>query len=421
MNAYEKLELNPTYRVTLHRKLIEADFSKSLSLIEQKVLYTAISNIPAPIYLKENGKFVLDENEKKVITNPIRELPIFMMSVKEFSNFVGWKEVDYKKLIKFSENLMGKVVTITSEKAIEQFQWVTYTTYKKGEGKVLIELHPRLLPYVANLTENFASVTLGEITSFKSKYSSRLYFLLKQWSKLGKKSIELNELRKILGVGYTETKGVRVYKLDKYYHLKQRALIPSIEEINKFTDLNVSLEEIIEGQKSVGVTFYIENKSKIAVPVKPKVPQEKPQAPVTTYEEIAQSLLYLGFNKEAYTNMAKRLMLIEDIESIKNDVVTQLQKLGSYVTQSNTELGAGFVIKEIAKAVDRYQVEGQFEFNELINNEKSKRKFGRKKVGVVPDWFANGDHMKNDKHELTEEEAAFFEAEREKLLAKLNS
>lgn len=430
METYEKLVLNPTYRVTLHRNLIEADFSKSLTLIEQKVLYTAISNIPAPIYLKENGEWVLDENEKKIITNPITELPKFTMSVKEFSNLLGWKEVDYKKLIKFSESLMGKVITVDSGKGVEQFQWVTYTSYKKGEGKVLIELHPRLLPYVANLTENFASVALGEITNFKSKYSSRLYFLLKQWAKLGNKTIELNELRKILGVGYTEIKGVRVYKLEKYYHLKQRALIPAIEEINKFTDLNISIEEIIEGQKYVGLTFYIGNKEKKSEQ-KPKAPQAKPPMAVTTYDEIAQTLLHLGFNKKAYENISKRLSAIENVETIQNHVIAQLQKLGTYVLESKNELGAGFVISEVEKAVVRYGVDGNFNFDELIVGEKPqvKKQATRQKQGrdeSVPDWFYEQKEEQEQKQDETKEPETKvtngeidFEKERLKILAKL--
>lgn len=416
----ELLKIKDNFKVTMHKKLIEASFSDTLTIQEQRILYAVISNIPAPEFVKENGQYVLDQQGKKIIANRIESLPPYEVPLKDLARAIGIKEMEYDVVKSLSRKFMSKVIEMESpDGSFEHMQWLFNSKYVAGTGKIIIELSPKLYPYLLNLTENFASVNLGTLMKFKCKYTSRLYLLLEQWGKVSHKEFTPDELRGILGVPYEEVKGEKVYKLANYPHLKQRALTPAIEEINKHTNYKIEMSETHNGRKVVAIKFKIVNKEKTKQVI--KMPQQKPQAPVTTYEEIAQSLLYLGFNKEAYTNMAKRLMLIEDIESIKTDVVTQLQKLGSYITQSNTELGAGFVIKEIEKAVVRYQVDGQFEFNELINSEKSKRKFGRKKVGVVPDWFVNGDHMKNDNHELTEEEAAFFEAEREKLLAKLNS
>lgn len=422
MDNYKKLELDATYRVTLHKNLIEADFTKPLTLIEQRLLYSAISNIPAPIFKMENGE--------KVITNPITELPKFKMSVKEFSDLLGWKEVDYKKLAKVSGELMSKVITA---KAIdnndpEQFQWVAYTRYIKGTGTVLIELHPRLLPFIANLTENFASVTLGEINNFKSKYSARLFFLLKQWEKVGHKTMELDEIRKVIGVGFTEKNGKRVYKLDKFYHFNQRALTPAIEEINRFTNLDISYEEITEGQKIVALNFHIGKKvtkkaEKPKAPEAPKKQPEQPEAPANVYEEIAFSISHLNFNKEAYINVAKRLEGIKNIKAIQKHVTIELNRLATYVSETGN-LGPGFVIKEVEKAVARFVETNDFNFNDLLNGNKPKAKPGAK-VEKVPEWF--------DKHK--EERAAIdtpqqpeapgeeidFEAERQKLLAKLRA
>jgi len=430
---YNKLEMNATYRVTLHKSLIEADFSKSLTLIEQRVLYTAISNIPAPIFLKEKGQFVLDEKGKKIITNIVTELPKFKMSVKEFANLLGWKDVDYKKLSKVSGSLMEKVITVQDVDSddIEQLHWVTYTRYMKGTGTVLIELHPRLLPYVANLTENFASVSLGEITGFKSKYSARLYFLLQQWAKVGNKTMELDEIRKILGVGFTEKDGKRVYKLGLFHQLRQRALEPAIEEINQYTDLNISYDEIIEGQKVTSVTFHIEKTNKkVEITKKPEQPKAEPKTPKvpeplktpeTIYDEIAQSISHLNFNKEAYTNIAKRLMGIENIESIKDHVIKELNRLAAYIEESGN-LGAGFAIKEVEKAVMRFTVEKDFNFNDLIDGAKSKAIPQGKNKEIVPDWFYK---QKEEQAAKTPVETPVttgeidFEAERAKILAML--
>lgn len=412
MDNQKKLELDATYRVTLHKNLIEADFSKSLTLVEQRILFAAISNIPAPKFEMVNGE--------KVITNPITELPQFKMSVKEFSDLLGWKEVDYKKLSKVSGELMSKVITakpVDNSDDLEQFQWVAYTRYIKGTGTVLIELHPRLLPFIANLTENFASVTLGEIASFKSKYSARLFFLLKQWEKVGYKTLQLDEIRKIIGVGYTEKDGKRVYKLQQFYHLNQRALTPAIEEINRYTNLNVHYEEITEGQKIVALNFRIEKKA-TKQPKAPKAPEKAPEQPKNIYDEIAHSISHLDFNKEAYTNIAKHLSTIKNIEAIKSRVISELNKLATYVLESGN-LGAGFVINQVKKSVSVFHETNDFNFNDLIEGSKPKAKPGAK-VEKVPEWFYK--RQKNNQDQQPQPEAkpeTDFEAERQKILEKL--
>lgn len=427
MDNYNKLKLDATYRVTLHKNLIEADFTKSLTLTEQRLLYAAISNIPAPIFKTENGKFVLDENGKKIIEKPITELPKFKMSVKDFSEMLGWKEIDYKKLKKVTGELMSKVITakaIENDDA-EQFQWVAYTRYIKGTGTVLIELHPRLLPFVANLTENFASVSLGEITNFKSKYSARLFLLLKQWAKLGEKRMELDEIRRIIGVGFTEKDGKRVYKLGHSHHLRQRALTPAIEEINKFTDLDVHYVEEIESQKVVAVTFHIKKKKAKPDTKKPSTPKAKPEPkpepqPDTkkpsVYDEIAQTIPDL--EKSAYPNIAKHLKGIANIEAIKGRVIVELNKLASYIDENpSIKKREGFAIKEVERAVLNFKTTNDFNFDELLKGSKPQRR-PQGRTELVPDWFNN---RNEEQTPVIPQDQTDFEAEKAKILAKLQA
>ncbi|MEK5081047.1 replication initiation protein [Solibacillus sp. FSL W7-1436] len=416
----ELLKVKDNFKVTMHKKLIEASFSDPLTIQEQRILYAVISNIPSPEFVKENGQYVLDEHGKKIISNRIESLPPFEVPLKDLAKAIGIKEMEYDVIKSLSRKFMSKVIEIDSpDGSFEHLQWLFNSKYVAGTGKIIIELSPKLYPYLLNLTDNFASVNLGTLMKFKCKYTSRLYLLLEQWGKVSHKEFTPDELRGILGVAYEEVKGKKVYKLANYTHLKQRALTPAIEEINKHTNFKIEMIESVNGRKVVSIKFKITNKDKPKKSV--KIPNEKPKSPVNTYEEIAQSLVHLGFNKEAYSNMAKRLMLIENIELIKTNVINQLQKLGKYITESKSELGAGFVIKEIEKAVERYNSNGQFDFNELINDDKNKKRFGTKKIGVVPDWFKNGEHDKENKKELTDEEIAYFKAERERLLANLNT
>lgn len=431
MENYSKLELDATYRVTLHKNLIEADFSRALTIVEQRIMYAVISNIPAPIFKKENGKYVLDENGEKIIENPVTELPKVKMTAKDFSDLVGLKNVDYKKLSKVSGDLMTKVITLKSihNDDIEQMQWITYTRYVKGTGMVLIELHPRLLPYVANLTKNFSSVSLGEVTGFKCKYSSRLFFLAKNSLKLGSKTVPLDELRKIIGVGYTEKNGERVYKLQQFYHLNQRALTPAIQEINEMTDLNISYEEIYDAKKIVALKFHFaeKTKSKKQVEPKPEQPkQPKPERPQPEqpekkdiYSDLASVFSVLGFEERAFENVANKLKSIKNISANKKMIADQLKILANYVLE-NSSLGAGFVIREVEKAAERFEKTGAFDFNNLTSNAKPRTYATKKPITEpVPEWFNNRQKKTFEAQPANEVSGEVdFEAERAKVLAK---
>lgn len=420
------LTIQENFKVTLHKKLIEANFGEPLTIQEQRLLYAVISNVPAPEFLKENGKYVLDGNGKKIIKNKIDTLPPFEVPLKELAHAIGIKEMEYDSIKNLSRKFMGKIIEIeTLEGDFEHIQWVFSSSYLAGTGMIKLEISPKLYPYILNLTDNFASVNFGSLLKFKCKYSSRLYFLVEQWGKVSSKEFTPDELRGILGVPYEMVKGERVYKLGNYPHFKQRALQPAINEVNKYTNYDISIVEVNRGRKVIGVQFKVATKKVITIPDQPKA-QKMPEplkVPETIYDEIAQSISHLNFNKEAYTNIAKRLMGIENIESIKDHVIKELNRLAAYIEESGN-LGAGFAIKEVEKAVMRFTVEQNFNFNDLIEGTKPKanvRPQGKNKE-LVPDWF----------YEQKQEQAAKqpaetpvttgemdFEAERAKILAML--
>ena len=86
----------------------------------------------------------------------------------------------------------------------------------------------------------------------ENKYSIRVYELLKQYGKIGKRNFDLVELKRILAL--EENQYARIYDFERF------VLKPSIEEINKYTDLNVSYEKIKKGRKVVGIKYTIDSK-----------------------------------------------------------------------------------------------------------------------------------------------------------------
>lgn len=390
----EVLKFNKNYKVTVHRNLVEATFSQPLTIREQKILYTALSNLPAPEFLKDDkGNFVLDELERKQITNYVDELPSFSMYLKDFAELIGIKEIEYGEIRKICTNFMQKLVEVRKvdsiaegERSFRYIQWVIDCEYIDNTGWITIKLSPSLLPYVANLTENFVSVSLGTITNFKSKYSARLYFLLQQWRKVKNKEVTLERLKEVLGVPVIRTekkdgKQVKIFKLDRYTHFKQRALEPAINEINQFSDMIIEFKEVKKGRKTNSIQFTISDK-----PQQPK--QEKPLTKAASgliessvYVHLIRNAGFGDFNIEFYKNAANALEKIPGAEFKQKRISYHLNQLNIYTKKHTDGIKSptGFIISQIKKAVERYNETGDFNFYELFD------KAGMR-VERMPDW-----------------------------------
>jgi plasmid replication initiation protein len=81
----------------------------------------------------------------------------------------------------------------------------------------------------------------------RSRYSIRLYPWAKKFASVGMKRISLEELRKLLGLGSVkdaEGNVVQEAPLSLWANFRQRALDVAILEINKKTDIKISVESI---------------------------------------------------------------------------------------------------------------------------------------------------------------------------------
>jgi plasmid replication initiation protein len=115
---------------------------------------------------------------------------------------------------------------------------------------VTLKFSPDLKPYMLLLKEKFTQYQLANILSMKSKYSPRIYEILKcnEFKKQGYTEIELVELRRLL-------KAENIYPL--YGDFKRRILIQAQKELNKLSDISFEFEEIKTGRTITALKFYI--------------------------------------------------------------------------------------------------------------------------------------------------------------------
>lgn len=129
--------------------------------------------------------------------------------------------------------------------------WIEKPTINNGSGTVEIRLDKGLKPYLLQLKNKFTAYPLLNVLAMKSKYSVRLYELLKSYLYMGEIVLSVEELKKSTGSeGYSNITNI-----------KKRVIKPAMEDIDKYSDLSVTWEEIKEGKKISAFRFKIEERS----------------------------------------------------------------------------------------------------------------------------------------------------------------
>src|SRR5690606_21376265 len=171
----ELIEVNRNNFVTKSNRLIEANYK--LGVVEQKIILCLASNIQPT------------DSDFKTYTLPI----------KEFTNLLGLRGTPkYTELRKITKELMQKVFEIRINKKVIQVAWLSYVAYNESEGTIDIRFDPFLRPYLLELKREFTSYKLENVIKLKSAYAIRIYELLKQYERLHKRVISVNELRKAI-------------------------------------------------------------------------------------------------------------------------------------------------------------------------------------------------------------------------------
>lgn len=239
--------MDKNYLVTKSNYFI-MNSSYDLSLEEQKIILTLASMVQPK-----------DEDFKP-----------YKFKIAEFMGLLGVEnQAKYTEIPKITKELMKKVFEIHEEKKVIQVAWLSSAVYEKGTGYVELEFSPRLKPYMLKLGGVFTEYRLGNILSMKSKYSPRIYEILKcnEFKKQGYIEIEVEELRKLL-------KAENIYPL--YADFKRFILMQTQKELKKISDISFDFEEIKTGRKVTSLKFFIhQNKKMVNAP-----------KPIQAYEEV---------------------------------------------------------------------------------------------------------------------------------------
>lgn len=127
-------------------------------------------------------------------------------------------------------------------------RWIDTAIAEKQSGVVSVKLKNELIPYLLEIKENYTQFSLLNVIAMKSKYSPRLYELLRADIFRGtyNKTViyTIKELQDKLGIADDNSSS---YK-DNITMFRKFCIERAIEEINKYTDIFVEVEYLKTGR-----------------------------------------------------------------------------------------------------------------------------------------------------------------------------
>ena len=181
----------------------------------------------------------------------------YKLTIKEFSKVVELKkEGQYKELKKITQRLTERSIHVygSNQQTLLQTSWLSSAFYEFQKGYVLLEFSPKLKPYLLQIKSHFTQIDANDILQLKSIYSIRIFELLKQYEEIGKRTINIEELRSFCGI--------REGKYRNYNGLKLYVVERASAEINAKTDYEIDYFPIKESRKIVALEWTIKKKPK---------------------------------------------------------------------------------------------------------------------------------------------------------------
>ena len=185
----------------------------------------------------------------------------YEMSVKDFAESLGLNETNREFIIKTCRSLLRQVFEILEDNGdYRGYTIFSEFAYSAKKQTITFEFNEKMKPYLLELRNNFTQIKqVKYIKEFDSKYTIRIYALLKDYRKMGHRDINIEALSKMLQLP-------KSYK--NFDFINKKVLEPAMKEINEKSDLEIQSIEPVEkkGKKIIAVRITFNTRSdKVAV------------------------------------------------------------------------------------------------------------------------------------------------------------
>ena len=236
--------------------------------LQEKYLIVKDQKVIKSNDLIQRSRFDLSLQEQKIILYLIsqitpydEEFQLYEFSIADFCKICGIDHTsggNYADLKRAVKEISDKSIWISIDEDQETLlRWIEKPYLNKRSGTIKIRLDEDMKPYLLQLKQNFTSYELIFTLRFRSKYSTRLFELI---SSIHYKTLEsysreytIEELRRLMGAENYKT----------WQSFKERALIPAVNEINQYSDKNLTYEIIKRGRAVSGVRLTVSSKNSL--------------------------------------------------------------------------------------------------------------------------------------------------------------
>jgi plasmid replication initiation protein len=221
--------------VTQSNSLIEAFYALTLS--EHRLVALCVGHI-------QRGK-------------PLAMGTVFEITAKDYAKAYGVSMEDaYDCLRQGADRIVDKSIEVKyssegSKPKRSKFPWLARADYFDGQGRLEVEFNYHAIHYLTNLSQRFTTYDLSEIARLTSIYAIRLFELLKQFSSIGTREIEIAMLKKMFKIEgeYSRISNLKAWVID-----------PALKQINEKTHLDVSYTQRKRGRLITHLIFSFEHK-----------------------------------------------------------------------------------------------------------------------------------------------------------------
>ena len=218
--------------VVKHNTLIDAGYK--LSIYENRILLTCISKIDS--------------------TKPVGVNDSYTITAADLRNLIDVDDKNiYKQLQLATNRLMNRMISMRiSENELLDVRWVSSARYMLNTGSVIIKFSQDIVPHISELSRDFTQYKLNNVLMFKSNYSIRFYELFAKWK----------DHERVITIEWIKEH----FKLENKYtrtdNLKTKVIDVAMNEINKYSDIKVSYEQVKRGRTITAFKFTYSPKSK---------------------------------------------------------------------------------------------------------------------------------------------------------------
>ena len=239
----------------------------------------------------------------------------YVFKVRDFIELIN---EDYSNIYTYLreavKELLQKPIEIKTETGWIMANWISSAEYKEGEGTITFLIDPVLRPYLLEAKERFLIYSLHNILFLKSKYSIRLYELLRDWynqeQRYKKNTVKVEKIVELKWLRNT----LRLPKSYKYNDFKRFVLRRAQQELSEHTDIEFDFEEIKTGRRITHIKFKIRDKNRknnnITTENNNALIDEKLQSLLSslrTRENIKMGHIYNAYMKHGYDYVKRNI------------------------------------------------------------------------------------------------------------------